>query len=109
MPAYALAQVHSVEVCPDTVEYLRRIDATLDAFGGRFLVHRGKFETIEGSWGRKGLIMIEFPDYQQAHAWYTSPAYQDILPLRTRHMTADVIIADGVPAGYRAGHRFDEH
>ncbi|MFD8483641.1 DUF1330 domain-containing protein [Kitasatospora sp. NPDC059673] len=109
MPAYALAQVHSVEVCPDTVAYLRRIDATLDAFGGRFLVHRGKFETMEGSWGRQGLIMIEFPDYRQAHAWYHSPAYQDILHLRTRHMTADVIIAEGVPTDYRAEHRFDEH
>ncbi|MFJ5924324.1 DUF1330 domain-containing protein [Kitasatospora sp. NPDC092948] len=109
MPAYALAQVHATEPCPDIVEYLRRIDATLDAFGGRFLVHRSKFETLEGSWGKQGLILIEFPDYQQAQAWYASPAYQDILHLRTRHMTADAIIAEGVPAGYRAEHSLDPH
>ncbi|MGW4384444.1 DUF1330 domain-containing protein [Kitasatospora sp. NPDC004531] len=105
MPAYALAQVHAVEFCPDIAEYLRRIDATLDAFGGRFLVHRNNFETLEGSWGDQGLILIEFPDHRQAHAWYRSPAYQDILHLRTRHMTADVIITEGVPAAYRAEHR----
>ncbi|MFD7645789.1 DUF1330 domain-containing protein [Kitasatospora sp. NPDC059795] len=107
MSAYALAHVHSVEFCADTAEYLERIDATLDAFGGRFLVHRAKFETLEGSWGESGLILIEFPDYQQAHDWYHSPAYQDILPLRTRHMVADVIIAEGVPTGYRAERRHD--
>ncbi|MFD8596056.1 DUF1330 domain-containing protein [Kitasatospora sp. NPDC059646] len=105
MTAYALAQVHSVELGPDILEYLQRIDATLDPFGGRFVVHGGRFETMEGSWGRDGLILIEFPDYERARAWYDSPAYRDILELRTRHMTADVIIAEGVPAGHRAAKR----
>ncbi|GLW75470.1 hypothetical protein Kpho02_77670 [Kitasatospora phosalacinea] len=109
MTAYALAQVHSIDPDPDVTEYLRRIDATLDAFGGRFAVHRGKFETLEGSWGALGLILIEFPDYERARAWYDSPAYQEILELRTRHMAADVIIAEGVPVGYRAEHRFEGH
>ncbi|WP_033221071.1 DUF1330 domain-containing protein [Kitasatospora phosalacinea] len=102
MTAYALAQVHSVDFGPDVVEYLRRIDATLDAFGGRFLVHCGEFEALEGSWGELGLILIEFPDYPRARAWHDSPAYREIVHLRTRHMTADVILAEGVPAGYRA-------
>ncbi|WP_030056895.1 DUF1330 domain-containing protein [Streptomyces novaecaesareae] len=102
MTAYALAQVHSVDFGPDIVEYLERIDATLDPFGGRFLVHGGgRNETLEGSWGQGGLILIEFPDYERARAWYDSPAYREILPLRTRHMVADVILAEGVPAGYR--------
>ncbi|WP_282203826.1 DUF1330 domain-containing protein [Kitasatospora fiedleri] len=102
MTAYALAQVHAVDFGPDVVAYLRRIDATLDAFGGRFLVHGGAFETLEGRWGELGLILIEFPDYGRARAWHDSPAYQDIVELRTRHMTADVILAEGVPPGYRA-------
>nr|WP_033355204.1 DUF1330 domain-containing protein [Kitasatospora aureofaciens] len=109
MTAYALAQVHSVERCPDIVEYLERIDDTLDAFGGRSVVHRGTFENPEGSWGPLGLILIEFPDYERARAWYDSPAYREILPLRTRHMVADVIIAEGVPAGYRGADSLKEH
>lgn len=101
MTAYALAQVHSVEFGPDIVEYLERIDATLDPFGGRFLVHGGTSETVEGSWGRGGTIVIEFPDRERARAWWNSPAYQRILPLRTRHMSADIVLVEGVPAGYR--------
>ncbi|MBP0449168.1 DUF1330 domain-containing protein [Kitasatospora sp. RG8] len=100
MTAYALAHVHSVEFGPDIVEYLERVDATLEPFGGRFLVHGGEVEAVEGSWG-PDLIVIEFPDREAVRAWYDSPAYQEILALRTRHMVADVIIAQGVPAGYR--------
>ncbi|MEV7598999.1 DUF1330 domain-containing protein [Kitasatospora sp. NPDC089797] len=109
MTAYALAQVHSAQMCPDIVEYLERIDATLDAFGGRFVVHGGKFEALEGSWGPLGLILIEFPDYGRARAWYDSPAYREILPLRTRHMVADVVLAEGVPAGYRGADGLKGH
>ncbi len=101
MTAYALAQVHSVEFGPDIVEYLQRIDATLDPFGGRFIVHGGKSETVEGSWGQNGTIVIEFPDYARARAWWDSPAYREILPLRTRHMVADIVLIEGVPSGYR--------
>jgi uncharacterized protein (DUF1330 family) len=32
------------------VEYLERIDATLAPSGGRFIVHGGDFESLEGSW-----------------------------------------------------------
>lgn len=102
MTAYALAHVHAVEFCDDIAEYLRRIDDTLDPFGGRFLVHGGgRPEVLEGGWD-EGLIIIGFPDLDSARAWYRSPAYQEILPLRTRHMAADIILAGGVPDGYRA-------
>ncbi|MFF3114722.1 DUF1330 domain-containing protein [Kitasatospora sp. NPDC057904] len=100
MSAFAIAQVRSVEFGPDIVEYLERIDATLEPFGGRFVVHGGNVEVVEGSWGTD-VIVIEFPDRERVRAWYDSPAYREILPLRTRHMDADAIFADGVPQGYR--------
>ncbi|PWI42907.1 DUF1330 domain-containing protein [Streptomyces sp. ICBB 8177] len=101
MTAFAVAHVRSVEFGPDIVAYLERIDATLDPFGGRFVVHGGDVEVVEGSWG-KDLIIIEFPDLDRLRAWYDSPAYRAILPLRTEHMEADIVFAQGVPADYRA-------
>jgi uncharacterized protein (DUF1330 family) len=100
MNAYAIAQVMSVDFGPDIVEYLRRIDGTLDTFGGRFRFHGGAKEQIEGEW-QGDLIIIEFPDYAAARAWYESPEYQEILPLRTDHMVANTILIEGVPDGYR--------
>jgi uncharacterized protein (DUF1330 family) len=101
MTAYALANVKSVEFCDDIADYLLRIDATLDQHGGRFLVHGGPVSKIEGSW-TGDLILIEFPDRESLDAWYESPEYQEILPLRTRHMQADIIFVDGLPLNYRA-------
>lgn len=102
MTAYAVAHVRSVEFGPDIVEYLQRIDATLDPFQGRFLVHGG-VDSIEGDW-TGDLIIIEFPDQESLRGWYDSPAYRAILGLRTAHMTAETAFAQGVPPNYRAAH-----
>jgi uncharacterized protein (DUF1330 family) len=101
LPAYAVAHMHKVTVGPEIVEYLQRIDVTLEPFGGRFVVHGGEVEVIEGSWPGN-LIAIEFPDREHARAWYKSPAYQEILPLRTDNSDSDVILVDGVHDGHRA-------
>jgi hypothetical protein len=50
MPAYAVAHMREVTMGPQIVEYLRRIDATLEPFAGRFLVHGGEVEVLEGAW-----------------------------------------------------------
>lgn len=50
MPAYAVAHMRQVTMGPAIVEYLQRIDATLEPFGGRFIVHGGEFEVLEGTW-----------------------------------------------------------
>ena len=68
--AYAIGHLHNVTMGPEIVEYLRRIDATLEAFGGRFIIHGGNVEVMEGSWSGD-LIVIAFPDVDLARAWYT--------------------------------------
>ena len=101
MPAYAVAHMRQVTMGPAIVEYLERIDATLASFGGRFLVHGGQVEVMEGTWPGH-LIVIEFPDRARAHAWYQSAAYQEIVALRTDNSRSDVIIAEGVGSDHRA-------
>ena len=101
MPAYAVAHMRQVTPGPAIVKYLERIDATLAPFGGRFLVHGGRVEAVEGTWPGH-LIVIEFPDRARADAWYHSTAYQEILALRTDNSRSDVIIAEGVGSNHRA-------
>ncbi|MGF9758216.1 DUF1330 domain-containing protein [Microvirga sp. 0TCS3.31] len=101
MPAYAIGHLHDVNVGPAIVEYLKRIDATLASFHGRFLLHGEPVEVLEGSWSGD-LVVIEFPDRQSARAWYASPAYRQILPLRTENASSVVFLTDGVPADHKA-------
>jgi uncharacterized protein (DUF1330 family) len=69
MAGYAIGHLHEVTLGPGIVQYLERIDATLEPYGGRFLIHGAKAEVQEGDWAGD-LIVIEFPDLNQARAWY---------------------------------------
>jgi len=99
MSAYAIAHLRTPTANPDIYEYIERIQSTMDPFGGRFLVHGPDVEVREGTWPGT-IVILEFPDVDKARAWYESPAYQEILPLRTRHIEAETIIVPGVPADY---------
>jgi uncharacterized protein (DUF1330 family) len=99
MTAYALAHVRSVELCADIIEYLERIQATMDPFGGRFVFHGGEKDVVEGSWNGD-LILIEFPDLDAVRGWWNSPEYLEIKHLRTDHMAADIVLFDTLPADY---------
>jgi uncharacterized protein (DUF1330 family) len=103
MPAFGLAHLRTPQINADVLEYLERIQATLDPYGGRFRVHGASVEVLEGSWPGT-VVIIEFPGIDEARAWYESPSYQAILPLRTTHIDGDVIIVEGVAPGYDVAH-----
>lgn len=101
MTTFALARILQATVNDELVEYLHRIDATLEPHGGRFRIHGGGIERLEGSWSAE-IVLIEFPDSASARNWYASQAYRQILPLRTANASADVIFIDGVSPGHKA-------
>ncbi|MCG7392886.1 DUF1330 domain-containing protein [Microvirga sp. ACRRW] len=101
MSAYAVARLTDAVMGPGIVEYLKRIDATLEPFNGHFLIHGGPINRLEGAWSGD-LIMIGFPTMESARAWYESPAYREILPLRTMNSKGDVILIEGVSPDHRA-------
>jgi uncharacterized protein (DUF1330 family) len=97
--AYALAHLRTPQINDDVLEYIERIQATLDPFGGRFLVHGATVEVMEGTWPGT-VVIIAFPSMDDARAWYASPAYREILHLRTDHIEGDTLLIEGVPPGY---------
>jgi uncharacterized protein (DUF1330 family) len=99
MSAYALAHLREIDPHPDILEYLEKIQATLDPFSGRFIVHGGAIDIREGAWPGN-VVIIEFPSMTEARLWYESPAYQRVLPLRTRHIAGDTILVEGVEPGH---------
>ncbi|TMR92773.1 DUF1330 domain-containing protein [Nonomuraea basaltis] len=99
MTAYAIAHLQEVTPNPEIAEYIERISATFEPYGGRFLVHGTQHEVKEGSWPGH-IVMIAFPGLAEARAWWDSPAYQEIAPLRSRHIESDIILVGGIPEGY---------
>ena len=76
--------------------YRAKVIPTLEPFGGRFLARGGKLTIVEGAWPHQRTVILEFPSREKAEAWYRSPAYQDILPLRLKATRCDFVILDGV-------------
>jgi uncharacterized protein (DUF1330 family) len=77
-------------------EYRRQVLPTIEAHGGRFLVRGGNFIALEGDMPYQRIAMLEFPSREAAEAWYHSPEYQRILPLRTRTTQSQFILVDGL-------------
>ncbi len=101
VPAYAMAYIRDVDFGPEIIEYIEKIDATLAPYGGRFIVHGGPIVQVEGEW-TGDVVIIEFPDKAAAEEWYASPAYQEILPLRTEHSNSMAGLLRGLPRNYQA-------
>ena len=99
--AYAIAYLRELDFGAAIIDYLKKIDATLAPFGGRFLVHGGDVLGLEGEWDGD-IVVIEFPDRNAATSWYVSPDYQAILGHRVEHSQSIAAIVDGVPTGYQA-------
>jgi uncharacterized protein (DUF1330 family) len=93
--AYAVVNVREIVENPEMLEYRTRVQATLDPYGGRFLVRGGAVEVREGDWSPERLVVLEFPSIQHARDWYDSLEYREIRELRTRNSASDFVLAEG--------------
>ena len=103
MTAYLINHLRQPGVLnPAVLDYLDQVQATLDPFGGKFIVQGGDMEILEVAWAGS-VSLLSFSDMTKARARYKSPAYQAILHLRTDHLVGDVILADGVGPDHTPG------
>jgi uncharacterized protein (DUF1330 family) len=96
MAAYVIVDVEVTD--PQAYEeYRRQVPPTLEPFGGRFVVRGGRYETLEGAWQPQRVVVLEFPDFERAKAWYDSPEYQRALAIRLKHAKTNFLtIVEGV-------------
>ena len=95
MPAYVVVsiEVHDPE---RYAEYIERAPATVANHGGRYLVRNGEREALEGEWDLKRFVILEFPTYEAAKAWYESEDYAPVLAIRHATATSRMIVTEGV-------------
>lgn len=73
-------------------EYPKLVAATQEGLGRRLIAGQG--EVIEGNPGNR-TVVLEFDSREQYEAWYNSPAYQAILPLRLDNSEGFAILIEG--------------
>jgi uncharacterized protein (DUF1330 family) len=76
--------------------YSANVEASFAKFGGRYIVRGGNVVSQEGA-PSKRVVMIEFPSMEKATAWYDSPDYAQLKPIRHRFATSRVYTVQGTP------------
>ncbi len=75
-------------------DYASANGAAFAAFGGRFLVRGGQFESVVGT-ARARNVIIEFPSYADALACWNSDSYQAARARQKGGVDADILIIEG--------------
>ena len=96
-PAYVIAEVEVTDPNPDALkEYGQKNPGIVAAFNGHYLVVGGKTQSLEGEAPKGHFVVIAFDSMEKAHAWYDSPEYVAIRPIRQRATKSRIFIAEGV-------------
>ena len=78
-------------------EYLGRVGATIERYGGTYLVQGGRGEIIEeGDWHPRRLVILKFESIEQARRWYHSEEYTAIKAIRHKTAHTQLIMVPGI-------------
>ena len=77
--------------------YAQLAPASFKEYPATFLAFHGRHEVLEGS-AIEGIIILEFPSYEEARAWYHSPTYQTASEHRFQGADYRFILTEGVAA-----------
>ena len=95
MPAYVLAEITITN--PDGYKaYTQQVPATIERYGGRFLVRGGRAHALEGEWPEKRRVIIEFPSVEAARQWWDSPEYAKPKALRRTNSEGRLLLLEGL-------------
>jgi|SRR5215831_14403952 len=93
-PGYIIAEVEVTDRAA-LQKYGAKVPETLAPFNHQYIIRGGKTRSLEGD-PPKGIVMIAFDSVEKAQAWYDSPAYDAIKPIRIGSTKSRVFIAEGV-------------
>jgi uncharacterized protein (DUF1330 family) len=91
---FVIGDVGNVPDPAAMVEYRAKVLATLELYGGGFVIRGGAIDVLEGGWRPTHLSVMRFPSAEHARRWYCSPEYRAIVPLRAG-VRMDLVILDG--------------
>lgn len=95
MPAYVVVNI-DVLYPERYAEYIQRAPESVARFGGRYIARAGRTDVLEGDWIPKRFVILEFPTYEDAKAWWASEEYADAKALRHATATTQMVVTEGL-------------
>ena len=95
MSAYVIVEIDIVDPT-GYEEYKELASATVEKYGGKYIVRGGAVETVEGDWKPKRIVVLQFGSMQRAKDWLDCEEYRE--PRKMRHRTARtrMVVVEGV-------------
>jgi len=75
--------------------YTPKAGASLEGHSIKILAAYGRQEVLEGP-PVEGVVIVEFPSFDEAKAWYDSPAYRDAREHRFKGADYRAVIVEGL-------------
>ena len=94
-PAYVIAEVEVTDPA-NMQKYGEKVPETLARFNHHYVVRSNKIQALEGEPPKGGVVVIAFDSAEKARAWYDSPAYEAIRPIRQGAAKSRIFIVEGV-------------
>ena len=94
MAAYVISEVSEVGDGAAMERYRALAEVTIKR---RYLVRGGVWENLEGEWELERTIVVEFPSWEQAKAWYRSPEYAPARELSQVALKRKMLMVEGAP------------
>jgi uncharacterized protein (DUF1330 family) len=94
MSAYVIADV-DVHDPEGYARYREGVPATLEAYGGRFVVRGGAWAVLEGEPDVHRLVVLEFDDVAAARRWHESPEYRPLRAQRDGAAVTRMVVVEG--------------
>jgi uncharacterized protein (DUF1330 family) len=76
-------------------QYKAKVRPTLSPHGAILLANQGRHDVLEGA-PTEGVVLLKFPTYDDALAWYHSEAYQSVSVPRLQGSDHRYVIFEGV-------------
>jgi uncharacterized protein (DUF1330 family) len=76
-------------------KYIAAIPAFIKKHGGKYIVRGVEPTYIEGDWKPERMVIIEFPERQNAEAFLSDPEIQDLFKVRHDTTTSKLVLVDG--------------
>jgi uncharacterized protein (DUF1330 family) len=97
MTAYVIVDIRVHD--PVRYEAYKQMAApTVTAHGGKYIARGGRVQTLEGEWAPTRLVILEFPNAEQARVWLDSDDYAPARALRHATARTQMIVVDGLDA-----------
>jgi uncharacterized protein (DUF1330 family) len=89
MAAYIIVEIE-IQDPTGYEEYKKLAGASVEKYGGKYIVRGGKTEVLEGDWQPKRIVVLEFDSAQRAKEWLHCVEYRE--PRKMRHRTSRTIM-----------------